>query len=119
MLRPINQFRDYPIEDYQALPNCLEVFAACCAIAFDGKTTDQYKTAVSAVARKPCRVVLKLVDVSADYDYGTFELLRDDATSALESLKEAGDLGEYSRYLKEPLSINCTFRDSLTFRRRG
>jgi hypothetical protein len=96
MVRPINQFREYSIEDYRKLPNCLDVFGECVAVPFDGKTEAQYKLALSRIAQQPCRVVLRLVEVSAEYDTAQFELLTDDGGSGLALLERAGNLGNYT-----------------------
>jgi hypothetical protein len=105
MVTPINAFSDYTIGDYRELPNCLSVFNECVRVPFDGKTEDQYKSAVSRVAQGPCRMMLKLVDVSAQYDYAEFELLNDDGKSALPILEQAGDVGSYTKYLKNHFAI--------------
>lgn len=106
MTRRVNLFREYPIDDYKKLPYCLDVLKECVAVPFEGKTGEQYKAAVTAAARKPCRIILKLVDISADYDYAKVELLKEDGSSARDQLKEAGDLGNYNRHFKEPFAIN-------------
>lgn len=102
---PINGFREYPIPDYRALPNCLTVLGECVAVQPGDRTSEQYMNAMLRVARRPCRVVLKLVDVSATYDLVDFELLADDGGSGLPALREAGDLGGYTKHLKEPFSV--------------
>jgi hypothetical protein len=106
MVRPLNQFREYKVGDYRKLPNCLDVFNECVDVPFDGMTEAQYQSAVSRVAERPCRVVLKLVDVSAEYDTGKFELLTDDGGSSLAVLERAGNLGDYNRNLRSPFAIN-------------
>ncbi len=106
MVPPLNGLRGYSVEDYLRLPNCLDVLNECVAVPFEGKTSEQYKDAMLQVAQKPCRVVLKVVDVSADYDYADFELLADDGKSGTAALKENGDLGNYSKHLRATFSIN-------------
>src|SRR5262249_43988066 len=106
MVRPLNQFREYKDGDYRKLPNCLDIFNECVAVPFDGMTEAQYKSAVARVAERPCRVVLRLVEVSAEYDTAQFELLTDDGSSGLPVLERAGDLGHYNRNLRSPFAIN-------------
>ncbi len=117
MERPLNQIAGYEIEDYTKLPNCLEVFEECLAIRFEGQTSEQFKSATLEVARKPCRVVLKLVDVSADYDFAEFELVTDDGEPGLDILKSGGDLNNYSRYLKQTFPINSIKKKGLDSKR--
>lgn len=102
---PITAYRGYDVPDYTRLPNCLDVFAGCSEVQWDGLTTQQYKTALTAAARKLCRVELKVVDVGANYDLVEFELLTDANTSGVGELKAAGDLGGYSKYLKERFKL--------------
>lgn len=106
MVSPINQFDGYETVDYHNIPNCLGVFAECVAVTSDGKTEAQYKSAVDVVARKPCRMVLKVVQVSANYDYADFALLKDNGEAALDVLKQAGDLGGYTKHLRDRFAIN-------------
>jgi hypothetical protein len=106
MVRPLNQFRDYKVEDHRKLPNCLDVLNECVAVPFDGMTEAQNKSVISRVAERPCRVVLRLVDVSAEYDTAQFELLTDDGGSGLTVLERAGNLGDYNRNLRSPFAIN-------------
>lgn len=106
MIRPLIELRGYLIGDYRKLPNCLTVFKECAAVPFEGKTSEQYKDSALQVAQRPCRVVLKLVDVPADYDYAEFELLTDEDESALAALKQGGDLGNYTRHLRATFPIN-------------
>lgn len=106
MVRPLNQISGYAIDDYTTLPNCLDVFQECVVIPFEGKTSEQYKAATLEIARKPCRVVLKLVNVSADYDFAEFELLNDDGEPATDVLHDAGDLGNYTRHIRATFPIN-------------
>src|SRR4051794_36914510 len=88
------------------MPNCLDVFGECVAVPFDGRTEAQYKSAVSRIAQRPCRVVLRLVEVSAEYDTAQFELLTDDGGSGLALLERAGNLGNYNRNLRARFAIN-------------
>ncbi len=106
MVRPLTECRDYSVGDHRKLPNCLTVFKECVAVPFEGKTSEQYKDTVLQVAQRPCRVVLKLVDVPADYDYAEFELLTDEGASASEALKQGGDLGNYTKHLRTAFAIN-------------
>jgi hypothetical protein len=106
MIKPITKFREYIVDDYRKLPNCLDVFNACVAVPYDGKTSAQYKAMVQEVARRLCRVVLKVVDVSADYDYAEFEMLTDEGQSAIDTLRHAGDLAGYMREVKPVFPIN-------------
>jgi hypothetical protein len=106
MIRPVIDLRGYTIDDYRKLPNCLVVFKDCLAVPFEGKTSEQYKDAVLQLAQRPCRVVLKVVDIPADYDYAEFELLTDDGESGMAALKQGGDLGNYTRHLRTAFPIN-------------
>lgn len=106
MIRPVIGLSGYTIDDYRKLPNCLTVFKDCLAIQFEGKTSEQYKDAVLQVAQRPCRVVLKVVDIPADYDYAEFELLTDKGESGVAVLKEGGDLGKYTKHLQTAFPIN-------------
>jgi len=119
MVRPVNELRGYSIEDYRKLPNCLDVFKECLAVPYGGKTSEQYKDAVLQVAQKPCRVVLKVVDVPADYDYADFELLTDEGESGLAALKQGGDLGNYTRHLRATFPINNVKEKGLDSKRRS
>jgi hypothetical protein len=47
MVKPLNEFREYRVDDYRKLPNCLDVFSESVAVTFDGMTETQYKSAVS------------------------------------------------------------------------
>ena len=106
MERPLNQISGYDINDYTTLPNCLDVFTECLAVPIEGKTSEQYKSATLEVAQKPCRVVLKVVDVPADYDFAEFELLTDGGESGVAALRDGGDLNSYTHYLKNTFPIN-------------
>jgi hypothetical protein len=119
MVRPINQSRGYSVEDYGKLPNCLEVFRECLAVPYDGRTSEQYKSALLEVSRKPCRMVLKVVDVSADYDYAEFELLTDGGEPGVGVLKQGGDLGNYTRHLRAVFPINDIKKKGLDSKRRS
>ncbi len=105
MVRPINELHGYTIEDYRKLPNCLDVFKECLAVSYERKTSEQYKDAVLQVAQKPCRVMLNLVDVSADYDYADFELVNDEGESGLATLQQGGDIGNYTSHLRATFPI--------------
>jgi hypothetical protein len=106
MEHPLDQVAGYEIEDYTKLPNCLEVFEECLAVPFEGKTSEQYKAAAQEIAKKPCRVVLKVVDVPADYDFAEFELLMDDGEPGIDILRNGGDLNNYTHYLKQTFPID-------------
>lgn len=106
MLKPISHFQEYPIHDFAKLPNCLDVLRECVPVRFDGKTEEQYKSDISKAAETPCRVVLRIVDISADYDFAEFEILQDSGESGLDVLKQAGDLGDYTHHLKGRFPIN-------------
>lgn len=118
MRRPIRDFREYPIEDYRKLPNALEVIAACVAVPFKGKTEVQYKDALSSEANRPCRIEMELIDINANYDFATFKLLNDKGKSGLPELKQFGDLGNYTRYLKAEFTINEAKKKGLDARKR-
>ncbi len=106
MITPINQFRGISIEDYRKLPNCLKLLKECLAVPHKGKTEARYKADLQKIAMKPCRVVLELVDISADYDYADFKLLTDDGKSGVDVLRQYGNLGNYTRHLKTSFAIN-------------
>ncbi|MBX9628251.1 MAG: hypothetical protein K2X82_30915 [Gemmataceae bacterium] len=106
MVRPLTEIDGFPVGDYRKLPNCLAVFADCLKVPAAGKTAEQYRLALLEVARRPCRVELKVRDVPSGYDFAEFELLADDGTPALSTLKAAGDLGGYTSRLKEITAIN-------------
>lgn len=119
MTTPIREFREYPVEDYQILPNCLSIFKECLEVPSDGRTTAQYKEAVGVVARKPCRVAVEVVDVSADHDVTDLKLLADDGTSGLVMLGQGGDLGNYTRHLREPFTLSDMKKKGLDARNRS
>jgi hypothetical protein len=119
MIKPLNQFREYKVKDYRKLPNCLDVFSACVAVPFDGMTEAQYKAALSRVAQQPCRVVLRLVEVSAEYDTAQFELITDGGESGLPALERAGNLGNYNRDLRSPFAVNQIKAKRLDAERRS
>lgn len=106
LAKPIRNWPDFPRNEYKKWPNCLDVFADCLVVPSKGTTSAKYKAALVRAAHKLCRVELQVVDVSADYDYGTFRLLKDDGMSAEPELRDAGDVRGYTRYLKESFAIN-------------
>jgi predicted RNA-binding Zn-ribbon protein involved in translation (DUF1610 family) len=119
MVRPINEFRGYSIEDHSKLPNCLDVFKECLAVPYEGKTAEQYKSAALEVSQKPCRMVLKVVDVSAEYDFAEFELMTDDGKPGVGMLKQGGDLGNYTRHLRAVFPINNVKKKGFDSKRRS
>lgn len=106
MIRPLSEIEGFSIRDIRDLPNCLDVFAARAAVPYDGKTSAKYKAMVQEIARKPCRIVLKVVDVSPDYDYAQFEMLTDEGELAVPLLEKAGYLWEHNARVKLQLPIN-------------
>lgn len=117
--RAITEFVGYQIDDYRKLPNCLTIFKECVAVPFGGKTEEQYKSALLSVAMKPCRVVLRVVEVPAEYDYAMFEMLTDDGKSAMDELVRGGDRGSYPKCLKMPFAINNVKAKGLDAKRRS
>lgn len=105
MVTALHMFREFSVDDYRTLPNCLDVFGKCVAVPHENKTRAQYKSAVSEIARQPCRVVLDVVDVPADYDFADFILLDDDGTSALIKLQQGGNIRNYAEGIKGEISI--------------
>lgn len=103
MTTPIKAFRDYPIQDFRTLPNCLEVISECFAVPYEKQTDEQYKNALLNVAKKPCRMLLKVVNISAGYDFGEFEILTDDGKSGLKVLSRNDG---YESYLRNEFAIN-------------
>ncbi len=77
MVTSVKELAQHPIEDYRDLPNCLDVLRDCVAVSFEGKTDEQYRQNIAEIATIPCRVVLKVVNISAQYDLAEFELVDD------------------------------------------
>ncbi len=119
MIQPLTAFRGYSLGDYAKLPNCLDLFKDCLLVEYKGKTSEQYKSALLEVAQRPCRMILKVVDVPADYDYAQFELVTDDGESGMMVLKQGGDLGNYTKHLREVFSINDAKKKGLDSKRRS
>ncbi len=106
MVTSVKELAQNPIEDYRDLPNCLDVLRDCVAMSFEGKTDEQYQQDVGEIATTPCRVVLKVVNISAEYDLADFELVDDNDQPALPALKDAGNLGNYHEGLTPTLPLS-------------